>query len=124
PDFVRDARPFLSDQFDYRPEAVEKHVKGGGKSGGPARVASRMRALREALSRVEPFSEAATEAALRSLAESNGDKPAEYIHPLRVALVGTAVSPSIFTVLSLIGRDRALQRLDRLVRFVEALPRS
>jgi glutamyl-tRNA synthetase len=122
PDFVRDARPFLSDEFDYRPEAVEKHLKGGGKAGGPARVASRMRALRKALSRVEPFGEAATEAALRSLAESNGDKPADYIHPLRVALVGTAVSPSIFTVLVLIGRERALTRIDRLVRFIETSP--
>jgi glutamyl/glutaminyl-tRNA synthetase len=121
PDFVRDARPFLSDQFDYRPEAVDKHLKGG-KSGGPAAVADRMRALRDALARVEPFSEPATEAALRSLAELRGDQPADYIHPLRVALVGTAVSPGIFTVLVLIGRDRALQRLDRLIHFIETMP--
>jgi glutamyl-tRNA synthetase len=120
PDFARDARPFLSDEFDYRPEAVEKHLKGGGKSGGPAAVAARMRVLQETLARVEPFTEPATEAALRSLAESRGDKPADYIHPLRVALVGTAVSPSIFTVLVLIGRERALARIDRLVRFLES----
>ena len=122
PDFVRDARPFLSDEFDYRPEAVDKHLKGGGKSGGPAAVADRMRALRDALARVEPFNEPATEAALRSLAEARGDQPADYIHPLRVALVGTAVSPGIFTVLVLIGRERALQRLDRLVAFLESMP--
>jgi len=118
PDFVRDARPFLSEEFDYRPEAVEKHLRGGGKPGGPAAVADRMRALREALARVEPFTEPATEAALRSLAEGRGDKPADYIHPLRVALVGTAVSPGIFTVLVLVGRERALRRIDRLVAFL------
>lgn len=122
PDFVRDALPFLSDQFDYRPEALDKHLKGGGKSGGPAAVADRMRALRDALARLEPFTEPSTEAALRSLAEARGDKPADYIHPLRVALVGAAVSPGIFTVLVLIGRERALRRLDRLVAFLEATP--
>ena len=120
PDFVRDARPFLSDEFDYRPEAVDKHLKGGGKPGGPAAVAGRMRALRDALARVEPFNEPLTEAALRSLAEARGDKPADYIHPLRVALVGTAVSPGVFTVLVLIGRERALRRLDRLVTCLES----
>jgi len=86
------------------------------------RPTARMRALREALARVDPFTEPATEAALRSLAEAKGDKPADYIHPLRVALVGTAVSPGIFAVLVLIGRERALRRLDRLVRFIETLP--
>ena len=121
PDFVRDARPFLSDEFDYRPEAVDKHLKGGGKSGGPAVVSLRMKALSEALARVDPFTEPATEAALRSLAESKGDKPADYIHPLRVALVGTAVSPGIFAVLVLIGRERALRRLDRLVHSIETM---
>jgi len=35
-----------------------------------------------------------------------------------VALVGTAVSPGIFAILVLIGRERAVSRLDRLVRFL------
>ncbi|HEV8121113.1 MAG TPA: hypothetical protein VGQ67_08985 [Candidatus Polarisedimenticolia bacterium] len=31
-----------------------------------------------------------------------------------MALLGIAVSPSVFTVLVLVGRERALARLDRL----------
>ncbi|MBI4169024.1 MAG: glutamate--tRNA ligase [Acidobacteria bacterium] len=119
PDFARDIRPFLSDDFEYRPEAVEKHLTAA-KEGGPQGVAARMRALRGALAGVSPFTEAATEEALRALAASRDEPAAAYIHPLRVALVGTAVSPGIFTVLALIGRERALARLDRAVSFLES----
>jgi glutamyl-tRNA synthetase len=117
-DFARDLQPFLSDRFDYRPEAVDKYLRGGGKGGGAGEIAERMRALRAALAAVTPFTEAETEQALRRLAESRGEPAAAYIHPLRVALVGTAVSPGIFTILTLIGRERALARLDRLVAFL------
>ena len=61
-----------------------------------------------------------TEKALRALAESRGDKAADYIHPLRVALVGTAVSPGVFTILILIGKERALRRIDRLIAFLDS----
>jgi len=116
-DFARDARPFLADGFEYRPDAVDKHLAGA--KGGMTAVAERMRALRAALAAVDPFDEASTEAALRALAEGRGEAAALYIHPLRVALVGMAVSPGVFAVLVLIGRDRALARLDRLVAFIE-----
>jgi glutamyl-tRNA synthetase len=118
PDFARDARPFLSDEFEYAPDAVAKHLAGGGKAGGPQDVAARMKALREVLSGVTPFDEASAEAALRALAERRGETAALFIHPLRVALVGTAVSPGIFAILVLIGRERAVARLDRLARFL------
>jgi glutamyl-tRNA synthetase len=118
PDFARDARPLLSDEFAYDPEAVDKHLKGTPKTGGPEAIADRMRALRRALAGVDPFSEEATEAALRGLAEERGEPAALYIHPLRVALVGRAVSPGVFTMLVLVGRDRALGRLERLAAFL------
>jgi len=122
PDFVRDARPFLSDDFEYRPEAIEKHLKGDAASGGRKAIAARLAALRATLARVEPFTEEATERALRELAEARREKASDYIHPLRVALVGTGVSPGIFAVLVLVGKERALRRLDRLIAFVQSDP--
>ena len=111
PDFVRDARPFLTDDFEYSEDAVKRYLGTDG---------NRMRALRAAFETVEPFTEEATEKALRALAESRGDKAADYIHPLRVALVGTAVSPGVFTILILIGKERALRRIDRLIAFLDS----
>jgi glutamyl-tRNA synthetase len=78
-----------------------------------------MTALKEALERTERFDEATTEEALRQTAGSLGVAAAKLIHPLRVALTGQAVSPGIFTVLVLVGRDRALRRIDRLVQFLK-----
>jgi glutamyl-tRNA synthetase len=118
PDFARDARPFLTDDFEYRDDAVKKYLRGEG-TPGPAKVGERLRALRAALETVDSFSEEATEKALRALAETRGDKASDYIHPLRIALVGTAVSPGIFAILTLIGKDRALRRIDRLIDFLE-----
>ena len=119
-DFARDARPFLTDDFDYKPEAVEKHLKGSPESGGPRAIVERMRALRAALAPVVPFTEEKAEAALRSLAESRGEPAARFIHPLRVALVGTPVSPGVFAVLVLVGKERSLARLERLATSLEA----
>src|SRR5205809_3619246 len=53
PDFVRDARPFLSDDFEYRPEAIEKHLREDAASGGRKAIAARLAALRATLARVE-----------------------------------------------------------------------
>ncbi len=118
PDFVRDVRPFLTDDFEYRQDAVAKHLGGDGQPGSRAALAERMGALRQALASVEPFTEEETEKALRSVAESRGEKAAEYIHPLRVALLGTGVSPGLFAVLVLVGKERALRRIDRLIAFL------
>src|SRR5262249_1139099 len=82
PDFARRARPFLSDDFEYAPDAVAKPLAGGGKAGGPPDIATRMRTLGEVLAGVTPFDEAATEAALRSLADRRGETAALFIHPL------------------------------------------
>jgi hypothetical protein len=69
---------------------------------------------------LQPFDEAASEAALRELATSRGEAAALYIHPMRVALLGTAVGPSAFAVLVLIGQKRAVERLTRMAGRLEA----
>ena len=40
--------------------------------------------------------------------------------PLRVALTGTAVSPSIDKTLWLIGRERSLERISRALAYIMA----
>ena len=114
-DLARDSAIFLGEEIEYSPEAVAKHLK-------DAQTAARMKALRQALAGVEPFDEPATEQALRQTAEALGVAAAKLIHPLRVALTGQAVSPGVFEVLVLVGREKALKRIDRLVGFLEKAP--
>ena len=118
-DFPRDARPFLGEEYDIQPEAAAKYLTAG-KSGGPAAVAARLKTLAGVLRGLATFDEPATEAALRDLAAAKGESAALYIHPMRVALLGTAVGPSAFAVLVLIGRERATARLEQVAARLES----
>jgi glutamyl/glutaminyl-tRNA synthetase len=118
-DFPRDARPFLGEEYDLQLEAVAKYLTAE-KSGGPRAVAARLKALAGVLRALEPFDDPATEAALRDLASQRGDSAALYIHPMRVALLGTAVGPSAFAVLVLFGKERATARLEAVANRLES----
>ena len=89
------------------PDAVAKHCA------APDTI-ELLTATRAALKAVADFSAAGIEAAIRGLAESRGKKAAAFIHPLRVALTGQAVSPGIFEVTSILGRETVLARIDAL----------
>ena len=108
-DFVEKGRPFLVDQVAYDAEAVKKHLS------SPEALAH-LAAVRDTSAAVEEFTAAALEPAIRALAESRGVKAGVLIHPTRVAVVGRAESPGIFEVLELLGRDRALARMDTALR--------
>jgi glutamyl/glutaminyl-tRNA synthetase len=57
------------------------------------------------------FTAANLEAVLRALAEQAGVKAALLIHAVRVLVLGMGVSPGLFEVLELIGKDKVLSRL-------------
>jgi glutamyl-tRNA synthetase len=55
--------------------------------------------------------ESALETAVKTFAEGAGVKLGQVAQPLRVALTGSTVSPGIFEVLAILGREQALARL-------------
>ncbi len=78
-----------------------------------------MIALRKALSEAQPFEHDAVEAALRSTAEQLGLKAGDLIHPVRIALTGQMVGPSVFDVVEAVGREKTVERLKRMEEFLE-----
>ena len=54
-----------------------------------------------------------------SLAEKKGIAAGKVFQPLRVALTGLTVSPGIFEVLVMMGRDLALKRIGDAVAWLE-----
>jgi glutamyl-tRNA synthetase len=102
--------PFLveDDALEYEPEAVKKHLKGDD-------LKARLAELRDALAATEPFDVVTTEQALRALAESRGLSAGKLIHPLRLALTGRGASPPIFDVAAVLGKERTVRRLERLI---------
>jgi glutamyl-tRNA synthetase len=57
------------------------------------------------------WSAAALEAEVRAFAEENGHKLGKVAQPLRAALTGRTVSPPVFDVLAVLGREESLGRL-------------
>jgi glutamyl/glutaminyl-tRNA synthetase len=109
--FVEELRPFLDEHVSYDPAAVEKHL-------AKPEVREAVAALSGILAGLEPFTQDALEAALRALAEARGVKAAALIHATRVGVTGRAVSPGLFEVLELLGRDRSGTRLRNALRLL------
>jgi glutamyl-tRNA synthetase len=68
--------------------------------------------MAETLRGLNEWSVPAIDAAMRALAETKGLKLGKLAQPLRAALTGRTVSPGIFEVMVLIGRDESMARLE------------
>jgi glutamyl-tRNA synthetase len=105
-DVVRQAEPYLRETIAYDPDAVAKQWK------DRTAAAELLGDVRTRLAAVSDWTPVGLEPALRDLAESRGVTAGKIFQPLRVALTGLTVSPGIFDVLVLLGRERALSRID------------
>jgi len=112
-DLVPQLRPFLEDDVTRDPEAVAKYLSSPD-------LAPHLAAWRARLASVSPFEPAAIESALRALADERGIKAGTLIHATRVAVTGQAVSPGIFEVLALVGRERSIERLANIESITRA----
>jgi len=100
---------FFKDDFEYTEKAHKKVFR---KGDPPARVHE----LLAALESLEDFSEAAIEQTLQELAEANGLYTGDYIHPARLAVSGTDAGPGLYALLRVLGKERAIRRLERFVK--------
>lgn len=65
------------------------------------------------LSRLEKFSAEEIEALFNKVVEEEGVKLGKLAQPIRVALTGTTVSPGIYDVILLLGKEETLKRLNQ-----------
>jgi glutamyl-tRNA synthetase len=86
-------------------KAVKKHLQVDG-------AADVLRAARAKLAALPEWKPAAIHEMVAELATARGIGMGKIAQPLRVAMTGTAVSPSIEDTVYLAGRDVALQRID------------
>jgi glutamyl-tRNA synthetase len=99
--------------FLFKPRPLDFDEKAESLLAGDApRLLTRIYAVLTAL---DEWSAAATEAAVRGVAETVGVKLGQVAQPLRAALTGRGTSPGIFDVLVLLGREESLARIaDRM----------
>ena len=117
-DIVKQASPYFAADIAYEEQAARQHWK------DPAAAADLLRATRDRLAALEPWTPEAMEAALRELAEQRGVAAGRIFQPLRVALTGMSVSPGIFEVLVAMGRELAMRRLDSALRWLNQGPKA
>jgi glutamyl-tRNA synthetase len=111
---ILDARDFFvpDDQLEYDEAAFKKRLLVDG-------AAERLKRFRERLAEAEPFEPAVLEGVFHQFVESEGIKPADVIHAVRVAVTGKSTGPGLFECLGLLGRQRCLARIDRALARVQ-----
>ena len=79
-----------------------------------------MTAVADRLASLGDWTVEALDAAVRETAAELEVGMGKIAQPLRVALTGTAISPSIDKTLWLVGRERSLERIQRAIEYVQA----
>ena len=99
---------FFGEDFAIDPKAKEKVFS----KGDPK---ARMRELVAAFPGADFSSDPALEALVQALAAQHAVGTGDYIHPTRLALSGSAVGPSFYGLLRVLGRERVTARIERFL---------
>jgi len=96
---------YFKEEIEYDPVAAQKDFAPENKP--------RLAKLREALAKLEPFEADPIGNTLKAVAQELGVKAGVLVHPTRLACCGNPAGPSLYHLLAILGKDRALQRIDR-----------
>jgi glutamyl-tRNA synthetase len=102
---------YYIDDIDFDEKAAKKFLKGN--------VLEPLKALKARLEDLEDYSEKSLENVFAALLEAFEIKLGKIAQPVRVALTGTGVSPGIFEIIAVLGKERVLPRLQKAIDFIE-----
>jgi glutamyl-tRNA synthetase len=108
------AAAYVGETVQYDPAATAKHWK------DPEEARRLLHAAREGFAALPTWEPAALEQSLRDTAEAIGTGFGKLVHPLRIAVTGSAASPGIDQVLAVMGRERVLKRIDYATKYLES----
>src|SRR2546427_566968 len=98
---------YFVEEVDYDREAAAKDFT--------AENRERLRRLRDAFAALASFGAATLESALKETARQLGLKAGVLVHPARLACTGKTAGPSLYHLLEVLGKERVLHRLDRVL---------
>jgi glutamyl-tRNA synthetase len=113
--FAPQARGYLLPKVQYEEAAAQKYFR------DPAVAIDDLTRVREVLDAVPGWSPSALETALRDAAAAAGAGFGKLVHPLRLAITGSAVSPGIDVVLAHMGRELVMRRIDDAIDHLRAI---
>lgn len=98
---------YILDYVEIEPKAKEKFLK-------PENIKI-LSGLNELLEGLEEFTASGIEKVFLSMSEKHSMKLGSIAQPVRVALTGGTASPGIFEVMEIIGKEKVLKRLLRVI---------
>jgi len=102
---------YFQDPQSYDPKGDKKFLK--------ASVLPYMEALVQELENLEDYTEEKVEKAFNRVMESFDIKLKHLAQPCRVALTGKTVSPGIFEIICVLGKEKTIARLKRAVEHIK-----
>ncbi|MEQ9618099.1 MAG: glutamate--tRNA ligase [Deltaproteobacteria bacterium] len=102
---------FYAEQVNYDEKAADKFLK--------PEILDVLRDLCEKLSSLEDFTIDDMHGVFEQVMEERDLKLGKIAQPVRVALTGGTVSPGIFEVMNIIGKDMVLERLNKAAQYIE-----
>ncbi len=109
-EMAEQSRMFYEDFDSFDAGAAKKHLR-------PVAEAP-LRAIREALRDLQSWTPASLDDAVRGVAAELEVGMGKVAQPLRVALAGSGVSPSIDKTLWLVGQERSLARITKALEYI------
>ena len=103
---------YYRETFDYDPQAVDKFMKPD--------VIPLFEQVRDRLGKLDDYSHQGIETVIKGICEERGIKMGQLGPPVRVALCGGTISPSIFEVIEVLGKDATQNRVTRALEFVRS----
>jgi glutamyl-tRNA synthetase len=109
-DMAESARFYFEEDLKYDEKADRKFLK--------PEIAPLMLETRIRIENMSEFTQEDLESLFLSILNEKKIKLGDIAQPLRVALTGTSVSPGLFEVMEVLGREEALWRIDRALRHI------
>lgn len=107
------AEYFFLDDFEYDQKGIKKAFKKEG-------AADVLRSIRQELDALDDFNEGKTEALFNEISDKTGLSFGRLIQPTRLALTGRMGGPGLFEVISLLGKEKTLARIDKAISYIES----
>ena len=104
------ARFYFEENVRYEEKADRKFLKPD--------ILPLMRETRTRIENTADFTQKSLEGLFLGILEEKKIKLGEIAQPLRVALTGTSVSPGLFEVMEVLGKDKVLRRMDEALRHI------
>jgi len=105
------ARFYFSDPVILDEAAAKKFLKGN--------VLEPLKQLKEHLAQLDDYNEKSLEQIFVALMDAFEIKLGKIAQPVRVALTGTSVSPGIFEIITVLGKERVVPRLEAAIKYIE-----